>query len=121
MIIYAARNNFTFDAVYWRKIDQRFFGRVIGEDEDLSGVWRKRLDLLQPGEKALMEECVDLKVKDRDTWRLKWDPDEYTVEWIERLRTKKEEKENEEKTNEDSKEEDSNEVNGKEKEDIQKK
>ncbi|EPS31219.1 hypothetical protein PDE_06174 [Penicillium oxalicum 114-2] len=69
--MYAARNNFAFDVVYWRKIDQPFFGPVIGKDGDLSDVWRKRLDLLQPGEKALMEECVDLKVKDRDTRRLK--------------------------------------------------
>jgi hypothetical protein len=39
---------------------------------------------------------LDLKLKDRNTRRLAWDPDEYTVGWIERLKIKKEEREREE-------------------------
>lgn len=69
--------------IYWKKIDQRFFGRASGKFCD---VWRKRLHLLEPEEKKLMEECVDLKLKERNTWRLTWDPDEYTVGWIERMK-----------------------------------
>lgn len=49
-------------------------------------VWRERLHLLEPGEKDFMEECVDLKLKERNTWRLVWEPDEYTVGWIERMK-----------------------------------
>lgn len=44
-----------------------------------------------------MEEYVNLKLKDRNTWRLVWDPDEYTVGWIKRLKIKKEKREREEK------------------------
>ncbi|KAH8429118.1 uncharacterized protein LDX57_006788 [Aspergillus melleus] len=96
-IMYAARNNFAFDAIYWEKVDGRFFGSTICEDGDVCDIWRKRLHLLQPGERRLMEEYVDLKLKDRNTWRLVWDADESTVEWIERLRKKKEREEREEK------------------------
>lgn len=90
-IMYAARNNFAFDAIYWKKIDQRFFGPTTCEDGNSCDIWRKRLHLLEPREKELMEEYVNLKLKDRNTWRLAWDPDEYTVGWIERLRTEREE------------------------------
>ncbi|KAF9889267.1 hypothetical protein FE257_007580 [Aspergillus nanangensis] len=33
-IMYAARNNFAFDSVYWGKIDQRFFGSTQSLDPD---------------------------------------------------------------------------------------
>ncbi|PLB43565.1 hypothetical protein P170DRAFT_450794 [Aspergillus steynii IBT 23096] len=66
-IMYAARNNFAFDAIYWEKIDQRLY-------------------LLEPGEKELIEDYVDLKLKERNTWRLTWDPDDYTMEWIQRMK-----------------------------------
>lgn len=54
---------------------------IIGEVH----VWRERLHLLEPGEKDFMEDCVDLKLKERNTWRLTWEPDEYTVGWMERM------------------------------------
>lgn len=37
-VTYAARNNFAFDAIYWQKIDQRFFG-----PSGSSGCRRERL------------------------------------------------------------------------------
>lgn len=83
-IMYAARNNFALDTIYWQKIDQRFFGSTC-EYENICDVWRKRLHLLEPEEIELMEEYVDLKVKERDII-FAWDPDEYTVEWIKRMR-----------------------------------
>jgi hypothetical protein len=52
---------------------------------------------LEPGEKKPIEEYVNLKLKDRNTWRLVLDPDEYTVGWIKRLKIKKEEREREER------------------------
>ncbi|KOS41488.1 hypothetical protein ACN38_g7622 [Penicillium nordicum] len=95
-IMYAARNNFAFDAIYWKKIDQRFFGPAIYEDDNICDVWRKRLHLLESGEKELMEEYVNLKLKERNTFRLAWDPDEYTVGWIKRMREIKRKEEGEE-------------------------
>lgn len=95
--MYAARNNFAFDAIYWKKIDQRFLGPTTYEDDNICDVWRKRLHLLEPGEKELMEEYVNLKLKERNTFRLAWDPDEYTVGWIKRMREiKRKEEEGEE-------------------------
>ncbi|GMG48092.1 hypothetical protein F9C07_2284454 [Aspergillus flavus] len=91
--MYAARNNFAFDTIYWKKIDQRFFGPTTHEDNDICDIWRKRLYLLKLEEKSIMEEYVNLKLKDRNTWRLVWDPDEYTMGWVKRLKIKKEEKE----------------------------
>jgi len=102
--MYAARNNFAFDAIYWKKIDQRFFGLTTYEDDNICDIWRKRLHLLEPGEKKLMEEYMNLKLKDRNTWRLVWDPDEYTVGWIKRLKIMKEEREREEREREEREE-----------------
>lgn len=45
-----------------------------------------------------MEEYVNLKLKERNTWLLTWDPDEYTVGWIQRMKEIKwKEREREEK------------------------
>lgn len=33
--MYAARNNFAVDTIYWERIDQRFFGRAPGNICDL--------------------------------------------------------------------------------------
>ncbi|KAB8272675.1 hypothetical protein BDV30DRAFT_211783 [Aspergillus minisclerotigenes] len=92
-IMYAARNSFSFDTIYWKKIDQRFVGPTTYEDVNICDIWRKRLHLLEPEERSIMEEYVNLKLKDRNTWRLVWDPDEYTVGWVKRLKIKKEEME----------------------------
>lgn len=85
-IMYAARNNFAFDAIYWKKIDRRFFGGNTCEDGDISGVWRERIHLLEPEEMEFMEECVDLKLKERNAGLFAWDPNEYTVGWIKRMK-----------------------------------
>lgn len=83
-IMYAARNNFAFDSIYWQRIDQRFFGPTQSFDAD--DVWKERLHLLTPKEKDYIDECVKLKFKEMDTRPLAWDPDEYTraydCEWV---------------------------------------
>ncbi|KAE8408675.1 hypothetical protein BDV37DRAFT_268297 [Aspergillus pseudonomiae] len=61
-IMYAARNNFAFDAIYWKKIDRRFFESISDEQDNVRDIWRERLDLLEPEETKLMEEYVDLKL-----------------------------------------------------------
>lgn len=88
-IMYAARSNFAFDAIYWEKIDQRFFEPILTQEVGIRDVWRKRLSLLQPEERQLMEEYVDQKLKDGGTERLAWEPGEYTKAWIEKLKDKR--------------------------------
>ncbi|PLB43302.1 hypothetical protein P170DRAFT_419194 [Aspergillus steynii IBT 23096] len=83
-IVYAARNNFAFDAIFWEKIDGRFFGSSSCSVED---VWRERLYLLTGGEKEEMEELVALKVGEMGSRVLAWDPDEYTLSYIEKAKT----------------------------------
>ncbi|KAJ5928252.1 hypothetical protein N7466_007208 [Penicillium verhagenii] len=78
-IVYAARNNFAFDSIYWHKIDQRFFGPTQSFDAD--DVWKERLHLLTPKEKDYIDQCVKLKFKEMDSRLLAWDPDEYTREY----------------------------------------
>ncbi|GKZ24438.1 hypothetical protein AbraIFM66951_010470 [Aspergillus brasiliensis] len=76
-IAYAARNNFAFDLIYWRKLDQRFFGQISTPIED---VWKYRLDLLESDERAEIERIVEKKVEEMGTRPLVWDTDDYTKE-----------------------------------------
>lgn len=73
-INYAARNSFAFDAIYWEKIDQRFFGHAPSPED----AWRQRIDILNSKERDDMEKLVEQKVKEMETRVLAWDPDEYT-------------------------------------------
>lgn len=79
-IAYAARNNFAFDAIYWKKIDQRFFGAT---DCLIDDVWKHRLDLLDDKEMDEMEKLVALKLRDMESRVLAWDPDDYTLAILE--------------------------------------
>ncbi|KGO66665.1 Aminoglycoside phosphotransferase [Penicillium italicum] len=82
-IMYAARNNFAFDAIYWQKIDQRFFGPTTSECVGVCDIWKERLHLLEPEEQEFMQKHVDLKLKEMATGEvLAWDPDEYTLEFM---------------------------------------
>ncbi|RMJ28406.1 Phosphotransferase enzyme family [Aspergillus sp. HF37] len=74
-IMYAALHSFAFDAIYWQKIDPRFFGPTENHD----GAWKERLDLLNENEKDEMEQLVARKLKEMNTRILAWDPDEYTM------------------------------------------
>ena len=57
MINYAARSSWAFDFVYWRYLDERFFGP--NEDKD----HRARLGLLTQQERETMESLVDMKME----------------------------------------------------------
>ncbi|KAJ5109393.1 hypothetical protein N7456_006068 [Penicillium angulare] len=83
-ISYAARNAFAFDLLYWKKIDQRFFGSTIGDTED---AWKQRLDLLSDKEKDEMEKLVVQKLEEMETRVLAWDPDEHTKSHIDIAKT----------------------------------
>ncbi|GIJ89303.1 hypothetical protein Asppvi_008240 [Aspergillus pseudoviridinutans] len=78
---YAARNNFAFDLIYWHKIDHRFFGRTSSPIDD---VWKQRLDLLEPEERADIERLLAIKLEEMNTRALAWDPDDYTKEVAEK-------------------------------------
>lgn len=81
-IVYALSRSFAFDTVYGRKIDPRFFGPAECSVEE---VWRGRLGLWNAEEKAQMEELVARKRAERKERVLKWDVDESTVAFWEKL------------------------------------
>jgi hypothetical protein len=83
-IMYAARNNFAFDAIFWNKIDQRFFG-TNESDDNKCDVWKKRLHLLEPEDKEIMDKYVDLKLRENETRLLSWDPDHYTLKYMAKM------------------------------------
>jgi hypothetical protein len=79
-VMYAAMNNFTFDSIYWQKIDQRFFGSASCAFEE---VWEQRLNLLEPEERDEKEKHVALNVEEMKSRVLAWDPDECTLDFAE--------------------------------------
>ncbi|KAJ5088849.1 hypothetical protein N7456_012465 [Penicillium angulare] len=81
-IVYALLHSFAFDEIYWKKIDPRFFTTVENPEE----AWKERLDLLNESEKEEMEMLVTRKLEQMKTRVLSWDPDEYTVEFREKIR-----------------------------------
>ncbi|KAJ5707838.1 hypothetical protein N7488_007639 [Penicillium malachiteum] len=81
-IMYAARDNFAFDSIFWTKIDTRFFGKT-SDHIHICDIWKERLDLLEPTEKEFIEKHVDLKLKEMEAGQvLAWDPDENTLEYM---------------------------------------
>ena len=59
-VTYAARKSWAFDGIYWRFLDERFFGR------DESGDFMERLKLLTPGQVAAMEPFVERKMREKE-------------------------------------------------------
>ncbi|KAJ5105282.1 hypothetical protein NUU61_002629 [Penicillium alfredii] len=82
---------FAFDAIYWQKIDPRFFGSTKNPEE----AWRERLHLLDEKERSEMEILVAQKLKEMNTRVLSWDPDDYTLAFRQQLKGR-EQKANEE-------------------------
>lgn len=72
--VYAARKNFAFDSVYWKKLDPRFFGT--NEGGTSGNIWVKRLDLLDEHTRTAMNSFVDRKMVESQTRELTWEPDE---------------------------------------------
>lgn len=79
-------HSFAFDAIYWQKIDQRFFGPT----ESPGDAWKESLDLLDEKQKADMEQLVARKLEEMKTRALAWDPDEYTVAFREEMKRREE-------------------------------
>ncbi|KAJ5106556.1 hypothetical protein N7456_003231 [Penicillium angulare] len=72
-VMYAARKTFAFDAVFWKKLDGRFFGPATSTEDER---WKERIDLLSEDERAEMEKIVEKKMGETGTRILAWEPDE---------------------------------------------
>src|SRR3954447_18396191 len=65
-IMYDAKNNIAFDAIYWQKIDERFFGSTKSGDGEYCDNWKQRPHLLELEEQEFMEKRVDLKLNEME-------------------------------------------------------
>jgi len=72
-VTYAARKSFAFDAVFWKKLDGRFFGSAMSTENDR---WKERMGLLTEEERENMENVVEKKLGEMGTRILAWEPDE---------------------------------------------
>ncbi|OBT92290.2 hypothetical protein VE01_09540 [Pseudogymnoascus verrucosus] len=72
-VVYAARKGFTFNAVFWKYLDSRFFGPVAGLDGD---EWERRAGLLDEEEIMEIDSFVEQKVEELKTRVLAWEPEE---------------------------------------------
>ncbi|KAI8633008.1 hypothetical protein F5Y19DRAFT_416158 [Xylariaceae sp. FL1651] len=57
MVNYAARNSWAFDFIFWRYLDERFFGL------NKNGDHKARLDLFSQRELETMETLVEMKME----------------------------------------------------------
>lgn len=76
--VYAARKNFAFDCVYWKQLDQRFFG-ADEQNTPPEDMWMKRVGLLDEKTQVAMDSFADKKMREAETRELAWDPNEYTL------------------------------------------
>jgi hypothetical protein len=73
---YAAKNSWAFDTIFWKYLDERFFGTREGEipEDDL---WKTRLNLLCEKERDAMEAFVEWKMEDeKERILVDWDAEE---------------------------------------------
>ncbi|KAF4159626.1 hypothetical protein CNMCM6069_001269 [Aspergillus lentulus] len=86
-IIYAVLHSFAFDAIYWQKIDPRFFGPTESPEE----AWKDRLGLLDEKEKYEMEQLVARGAGRDENQGSGMGPDEYTVASRQQMKRRREE------------------------------
>lgn len=74
-LTYAARKSWAFDIVFWKYLDERFFGRR--EDRvEKNELWKTRVHLLSEGARNAMEPFVERKVEEMKERKLvEWDPE----------------------------------------------
>lgn len=73
---YAARKSWAFDAVYWKYLDERFFGDREGSVAK-NDLWKTRVHLLTEEERAAMKPFVGRKMAEAKERRLvDWDSEE---------------------------------------------
>ena len=73
---YAARKSWAFDTIFWRHLDERFFGKRRYE-ADYEQLWEARIGLLSRSEKHAMDAFVEKKMKESQVRKLvSWTPEE---------------------------------------------
>ncbi|KAG9244999.1 phosphotransferase [Calycina marina] len=73
---YAAKNSWAFDTVFWKYLDEKFFG-IREVDVPKDDLWRTRVNLLSEKERAAMEPFVQWKMEDKkERILVDWDPEE---------------------------------------------
>ncbi|EKD15632.1 phosphotransferase [Drepanopeziza brunnea f. sp. 'multigermtubi' MB_m1] len=61
---YAARKSWAFDKIYWKYLDERFFGEREKDTPTASELWKTRIHLLTPEERSAMERMVQRKTEE---------------------------------------------------------
>lgn len=59
---YAARKSWAFDTIYWKYLEERFFGDR--EHTPTEELWKTRLHLLNEDERAAMDTLVRMKMEE---------------------------------------------------------
>ncbi|RSL78385.1 hypothetical protein CEP51_008240 [Fusarium floridanum] len=73
---YAARKSWAFDTIFWKYLDERFFGER-GKDIPKESLWKTRVNLLSQEEQGAMEPLVQTKMEESQTRVLvDWDAEE---------------------------------------------
>jgi len=73
---YAARNSWAFDRIFWKFLDERFFG-THRDKVPLNELWKTRLHLLSEAERNAMEAFVERKMEETKERKLvDWDPED---------------------------------------------
>ncbi|TXC10547.1 hypothetical protein FocTR4_00005956, partial [Fusarium oxysporum f. sp. cubense] len=62
-VSYAARKSWSFDAIYWKYLDERFFDKR-AEGTPTEELWKARVQLLTEDEQEAMEVLVKTKVEE---------------------------------------------------------
>ncbi|KAK0117871.1 hypothetical protein ONS95_012191 [Cadophora gregata] len=76
---YAARKSWAFDTIYWRYLDNRFFGEREG-DIPKQGLWKTRVHLLSKRERSAMEFFVERKMEEsKNRILVDWDDEQVRV------------------------------------------
>ncbi|KAL2755901.1 hypothetical protein ACRALDRAFT_1076671 [Sodiomyces alcalophilus JCM 7366] len=70
---YAARKSWAFDTIYWKYLDERFFGER-DEHVPTEELWKTRVHLLNEEERAAMEPLVQTKMEEsKERVLIEWD------------------------------------------------
>ncbi|KAH8651154.1 hypothetical protein BX600DRAFT_100176 [Xylariales sp. PMI_506] len=70
---YAARKSWAFDTIYWKYLDERFFGERA--DIPTEELWKTRVHLLSEEERAGMEPLVQMKMEEsKERILIEWEP-----------------------------------------------
>ncbi|KAK7701009.1 hypothetical protein SLS64_010603 [Diaporthe eres] len=73
---YAARKSWAFDTIYWKYLDERFFGER-ERDFPKKDLWRGRVHLLSEDERAAMEPLVQTKMQEsQERVLVEWDAED---------------------------------------------